>query len=80
MSMNYLTFYSYLRNNNTELTNLFQNFLGENIMDKLPDRVCSSKTVYEILHYDLDTYFKQRLFHNTFMEYFKWKILYTSTY
>lgn len=80
MSKDYLTFYSYVRNNQTELTNLFQNFLGDSIMDKLPDRVCSSKAVYEIIRHDLDTYFKQRLFRNTFMEYFKWKVLYSSEY
>jgi|LakMenE01Jun11ns_1017448.scaffolds.fasta_scaffold9122532_2 hypothetical protein len=80
MSKDYLTFYSYVRNNKTELTNLFQSFLDDSIMGKLPDRVCSSKAIYEILHNDLDTYFKQRVFRNTFMEYFKWKVLYSSRY
>jgi hypothetical protein len=76
MSKDYLTFYSYICNNNTELTNLFTSLLGDSVMDKLPDRVCSSKAMYKILRHDLDTYFKQQLFQNTFMEYFKWKILY----
>jgi hypothetical protein len=80
MSRDYLTFYSYVRNNKTELTNLFQSFLGDPVMDKLPDRVCSSKAIYDILRHDLDTYFKQRLFRNTFMEYFKWKVLYSCAY
>jgi hypothetical protein len=75
MSKDYLAFYSYVRNNKTELTHLFQSLLGEPVIDKLPDRVCSSKVVYEILRNDLDTYFKQQLFRNTFMEYFKWKVL-----
>jgi hypothetical protein len=79
MSKDYLTFYSYVHNNKTELTTSFQHFLSESI-DKLPDRVCSSKVVYEILRPDLDTYFKQQLVRNTFMEYFKWKILDRSEY
>lgn len=77
MSRDYLTFYNYIRNYNTDLTNLFLQCLGEPIMDKLPDRVCSSKALYDILRQDLDTYYKQRLFRNTFMEYFKWKVLYS---
>lgn len=77
MSRDYLTFYSYVRNHNTDLTKLFLGFLGEPVMDKLPDRVCSSKVIYDILRPDLDTYYKQRLFRNTFMEYFKWKVLYS---
>ena len=76
MTIDYRTFYSYIRNHNTNLTNLFLQSLGEPIMNKLPDRICSSKVIYDILRQDLDTYYKQRLFHNTFMEYFKWKVLY----
>lgn len=75
MSKNYLTFHSYLKNHNTALTNLFINCFGEVILDKLPDKVCSSKIIYDILRPDLDTYFKQELFRNSFMEYFKWKVL-----
>lgn len=77
MSIGYHTFYSYVRNHNTYLTNLFLQSLGESVMNKLPDKVCSSKVIYDILRQDLDTYYKQRLFRNTFMEYFKWKVLYT---
>lgn len=77
MSKDYLTFYSYIRNNNTELASLFILELGEAVMDKLPNRVCSSKYIYDIIYDDLDTYSKQRLFRNTFMEYFKWKVLYS---
>jgi hypothetical protein len=76
MTIDYRTFYSYIRNHNTNLTNLFLQSLGEPIMNKLPDRICSSKVIYDILRQDLDTYYKQRLFRNTFMEYFKWKVLY----
>jgi hypothetical protein len=55
------------------------NFLGASVLDKLPDRVCSSKVIYDILRQDLDTYFKQRVFRNAFMEYFKWKVLYSES-
>jgi hypothetical protein len=77
MSKNYLTFHSYIQNHNTALTRLFINCFGELVLDKLPDTVCSSKTIYDILRQDLDSYIKQELFRNSFMEYFKWKVLYS---
>ena len=80
MSRNALTFYGYIRNNNTNYTIKFIEFLGENAMIKLPDRICSSKIIYDLLRDDLDTYYKQRLFRETFMEYFKWKVLYSENY
>lgn len=76
MSRSYLTFHSYVRNYNTPCTNRFIEYLGECALDKLPDKVCSSKVLYDILRQDLNSYFKQRLFRETFMEYFKWKVLY----
>lgn len=76
MSRGYLTFHSYVRNHNTPYTNRFIDCLGEIVLDKLPDRVCSSKVIYDILRPELNSYFKQRLFRETFMEYFKWKVLY----
>lgn len=79
MSRDYFTFHSYVCNNNTQSTNQFMNFLGASVLDKLPDRVCSSKVIYDILRQDLDTYFKQRVFRNAFMEYFKWKVLYSES-
>lgn len=77
MSKDILTFYNYIRNYNTTLTKLFLKYLGELVMDKLPYNVCSSKIIYDILRQDLNTYYKQKLFYNTYMEYFKWKILYS---
>jgi hypothetical protein len=76
MSRSYLTFHSYVRNYSTPQTTRFINYLGDSTLDKLPDRVCSSKVIYDILRSDLDTYFKQRVFREAFMEYFKWKVLY----
>lgn len=77
MSKDILTFYNYIRHCNTNLTKLFLEYLGDLVMDKLPYNVCSSKIIYNILRQDLNTYYKQKLFYNTYMEYFKWKILYS---
>lgn len=77
MSRDYFTFHSYVCNNNTPSTTRFINYLGNSVLDKLPNRVCSSKVIYDILRQDLDTYFKQSVFRDTFMEYFKWKVLYS---
>ena len=77
MSRDYFTFHSYVCNNNTPSTLRFINCLGDSALNKLPNRVCSSKVIYDILRQDLDTYFKQSVFRDTFMEYFKWKVLYS---
>lgn len=74
MSRDFLTFHSYIQNNRTDSTTNFVQFLGYDVLDKLPNRICSSKVLYELLKLDLDTYFKQRIFREAFMEYFKWKI------
>jgi hypothetical protein len=48
-------------------------------MNKLPNKVCSSKVIYDLLRDEyLTTYFKQTVFRSTFMEYFKWKVLYST--
>lgn len=79
MSRDTFTFYGYIRNNNTNNTHGFLEFLGEDAMNKLPNKVCSSKVIYDLLRDEyLTTYFKQRLFRETFMEYFKWKVLYST--
>lgn len=74
MTKDYFTFESYIRNHNTENTNNFLNYFGEDTLTKLPNKVCSSKYIYDILSNDLTNYFKQRLFRETFMEYFRWKL------
>jgi len=70
------TFYSYIQTHNTPSTDDFFTYIGSHVIEKLPDRVCSSKVIYDILRNDLDTYFKQTVFRETFIEYFKWKLLY----
>ncbi len=76
MSKDCLTLYSYIRTNNTNNTSRFVSILGENVIEKLPDKICSSKVLYDMLRDDLNTYFKQCIFRDTFMEYFKWKVMY----
>ena len=74
MSRDYLTFHSYINNNKTQCTDNFIHFLGQGALNKLPNKVCSSKVLYDILRQELDTYIKQCIFRETFMEYFKWKL------
>jgi hypothetical protein len=73
MSKDILSFYNYIVHNNTTSTERFKRFLG-NTLDKLPDRICSSKVIYNILKNDLDSYVKHHIFKSTFMEYFKFKL------
>lgn len=60
--------------NDTYYTKRFIEYLGDNVVNKLPQKVCSSKVLYEILKDDLDTYFKQSIFREAFMQYFRWKV------
>ena len=73
MSQDILSFYNYIMHNKTNSTERFKKFLG-NTVDKLPDRICSSKVIYNILKNDLDSYVKHTIFKDTFMEYFKFKL------
>lgn len=75
MTKNIDTFYSYLQTHKTDNVHKYITYVGAT--DKLPDKICSSKVLYDILRDDLDTYFKQVVFRETFMEYFKWKVLYS---
>lgn len=76
MSRDYLTFQNYICNYNTQQTRKFKYYIGDSVIDKLPDKMCSSKVIYDIIHPELNTYVKQRVFRDTFMEYFKWKTMY----
>jgi hypothetical protein len=71
------TFYNYLRSNNTENINWFKIVFG-NSLEFLPQRVCSSKTIWGILleqHDDMTyNYTKSKAFREAFGEYFKWKL------
>lgn len=68
------TFSQYINNNNTENINMYKLYLCDTI-DKLPNKICSSKIIYEIIKNDIKySYFKTKIFRETFMEYFKWKL------
>jgi hypothetical protein len=76
MTVEINTFYNYIQTKNTESSLKFKN-LFENSIEFLPTKVCSSKTIYNILssHTDINTNsIKQRTFRNAFNEYFRWKI------
>ena len=69
--------YNYIQNKNTENTALFKEVFGSCI-EVLPDYTCSSKVIYETLktHTDIHTNsMKQKVFRDTFNEYFRWKLL-----
>jgi hypothetical protein len=69
-----LTFRNYLRNYRSDLINKFIQTLELDVVNKIPNTICSSKVIYNLIEDDLDTNFKKNLFHQTFMEYFKFKI------
>ena len=73
MSKELLTFYNYIVNKNTLKTNLYKQFLSDCI-DILPEKICSSKVIYDIIKYKLNTEQKVNLFNECFMEYFSFKL------
>lgn len=70
------TFKHYVENYNSGYITLFKQYFT---LDILPNRVCSSKCIYNILRNELQfNSFKQKLFRETFSEYFKLKITFQS--
>lgn len=66
------TFKNYIENYDSGYITLFKQYIQLNL---LPDRVCSSKCIYNILKDELQfNSFKQKIFRETFSEYFKLKI------
>jgi hypothetical protein len=69
MSRKELTFYRYVTNYNTYNINTFLELFGNNV-EKLPDKMISSKYIIKMLNINSNTiYF--RTFKNVFMDYFK---------
>ena len=67
------TFKEYINLINTENTLLYKKHLS---IDDLPDKICSSKIIHKIIKNDLqNSYYASQIFRNTFMEYFKWKLI-----
>lgn len=72
--LNYMsfTFKNYIENYDSEYITLFKQYIPSEF---LPDRVCSSKYIYNILRDELGfNSFKQKIFRETFSEYFKFKL------
>lgn len=66
------TFKNYIENYDSGYITLFKQYIP---LNSLPDRVCSSKCIYNILRDELYlNSFKQKIFRETFSEYFKLKI------
>lgn len=66
------TFKNYIENYDSGYITLFKQYIS---FELLPDRVCSSKCIYNILRDELQlNSFKQKIFRETFSEYFKFKI------
>ena len=63
-----LTFKNYIENYDSGYITLFKQYIS---IDLLPNRVCSSKVIYNILRNELQfNSFQQKLFRETFSEYF----------
>jgi hypothetical protein len=66
------TFKNYIENYDSGYITLFKQYIP---LNSLPDRVCSSKCIYNILRDELHlNSFKQKIFRETFSEYFRIKI------
>jgi hypothetical protein len=72
MTVELLTFYQYIINYNTENTNNYR-IVFENSLNLLPDTVCSSKVLYDILLIEniRNNDYKRKLFNETFCEYLR---------
>ncbi len=67
-----MSFKNYIENYDSEYITLFKQYISLNL---LPNRVCSSKCIYNILRHELDfNSFKQKIFRETFSEYFRFKM------
>jgi hypothetical protein len=69
MSRDKLTFYRYITNYNSANIDKFIE-LFENTIEKIPDRMVSSKYIIELLNINTNT-IQFRAFQNVFMDYFK---------
>ena len=66
------TFKNYIQSYTSEYTLLYIRYFS---LDILPNSVCSSKIIYNLLKPEMEfNTFKQKIFRETFNEYFKLKI------
>ncbi len=72
MSIEKFTFPYYIRNSKSEYTQLFNTVFNDEIIN-IPENTVSSRSLMK--HLNLNTVYKQRVFHNVYMDFFKEKIL-----
>jgi hypothetical protein len=75
MSKDTLSFYNYINNHSNDAINLFKNIFNSQI-ESLPDTVVSSKFLIEYL--DIQSRLELDIFKNAFLDYFKYKLLYSN--
>ena len=68
-----MIFKQYILNHKTEKTFLYNKYLKNTIII-LPEYVCSSKKIYSIIKHYLNSYLLNKIFTETFSEYFVYKI------
>lgn len=71
MSIETYTFYNYINSNVSNNITSFKNVFSNKI-NKLPDKIISSKSL--IKHLDIKTNLEFKIFKNTFLDYFKSKL------
>lgn len=71
MSIETYTFYNYINSNVSNNITSFKNVFSNKI-NKLPDKIISSKSL--IKHLDIKTNVEFKIFKNTFLDYFKSKL------
>jgi hypothetical protein len=71
MSIEIYTFYNYINSNVSNNITNFKNVFSDKI-NKLPDKIISSKSL--IKHLDIKTNVEFKIFKNTFLDYFKSKL------
>jgi hypothetical protein len=72
MSKDILTFHKYIISNSSNTIHLFKNTFNSKI-DSLPDKIVSSKFLIKYLQ--IKSQFEFQIFQNTFLDYFKYKLL-----
>lgn len=72
MSKEILTFHKYIISNSSNTIHLFKNTFNSKI-DSLPDKIVSSKFLIKYLQ--IKSQFEFQIFQNTFLDYFKYKLL-----
>jgi hypothetical protein len=69
-----MSFYQYIKNNNTDNTYWFTKTFDIELLPKTT--ICSSKILRDIFKLELENnYVKERVFRECFLEYFKYKLL-----